>query len=170
MPWVPLTDVWVQPKTDWSNSNFTCFSLKLMIIVIAGVMICYCWMFRGRETAELSLREIKAENIKRNWKVLLLGLRGKQVTTSFLRFGQSPPAEMMQAPRELTLAVPVTLGDRVWTLITGKVQSFLCQRKSSLAKKTYKDAYTQYQGRHRKISMLLIWTHQGRCTSCSSPD
>lgn len=169
MPYVPIRDVCVQPKTDWIVSNFTYFSLKLIIIVIADVMICNCWMFGGRETAGLSPRQIEAETIKRNWKVCLLVLRGKEMTTRVLRFEQSPPAEMVQSPRELMVAVLVTLGDRVSTLITGKVQSFLCQWKSSLSKKTYKDTFTQYQVRHRKIRTLLIWTHQGRCTSHSCP-
>lgn len=166
MLWLPLADLRVQPKTDWINSNFTYFSLKLMIIVIADVMICNCWMFGRRETAELSLRQVEAENIKRNQKVLLLGLREKEMTTRVLSLGQLAPAEMMQAPRELTSALLLTLGDCVSTLITGKVLSLLW-RWRSLAKKTYKDTNMQYQLRHRKKSMFLIWTHEGRCTSCS---
>ena len=125
MPWVPLTDVWVQPKRDWTNSNFTYFSLKLMIIVIAGVMNCNCWMFGGRETAEISLRQAKNENIKRNWEVLLLELRGKQIAIRVLWFGPSPPAEMAQTPRELPLAVLVTLEERVSTVTMEKSKVLL---------------------------------------------
>lgn len=112
-------------------------------------------MFGRRETAELSLRQVEAENIKRNQKVLLLGLREKEMTTRVLSLGQLPPAEMMQAPRELTSALLLTLGDCVSTLITGKVLSLLW-RWRSLAKKTYKDTNMQYQLRHRKKSMFLI--------------
>lgn len=88
----------------------------------------------------------------------------------FWGLGSDHHQKWCQAPRLLTSAALVTLGDQVSNLMTGKVQSFLCQWKSSLAKKTYKDTYMQYQVRHRKISMLLIWTRQGRCTSHHCPD
>lgn len=52
-----LTYVWAQPKTNWINSNFTYFSWQIMINIRADVMISNCLMFRGRQTAELSLRQ-----------------------------------------------------------------------------------------------------------------
>lgn len=48
-----------------------------MINVTADVMICNCSVLGGRETAELSRRQIMAENIKRNRKVLLPAVERK---------------------------------------------------------------------------------------------